>query len=179
MKLNVSACGFKSSKFPSNLTWVRTRVYPANTTLGFLNAYLRLYEYLTGANRRGVNVIRGVPAISSLLYNKTTGAITGYDIAFYIPSELNPSPPAPTNPDVNLEHWEELPVYSRAFGEYGNSTSHSRSSFVKKQLKQLDQALRKANITNYVHDGLFLLAVYNSLGDVYGRQRYEVMRIIV
>ena len=179
MKLNVTeSCGFKASKFPSNLTWVRTRIHPANTRQGFLNAHMRLHHYLHGANKLRVTFTRGAPEISSLLYNKTTGVITGYDVAFYINTELYHIPSAPTNPDVNLELWEELPVYSRAFGDYGGQTNNSRSSYVKKQLKQLDQALKKANITNYVHDGLFLLAVYNPLGHAHGRKRYEVMRII-
>ena len=167
----VSDCGFKASKFLS-AKWAVTPIVPVNTRQGFLNAYMRLFNYTLGANTGGVNVnapaIINAPAINKWWYNES-GVITRGEIAFYIPSKLQHSPPTPTNPDVFLEQWDEMLVYTRAFGVSKNATS----PYFMKQLKHLDRALEKANITPV--PGLFMQAVYTRPG--YGKQREEVMRL--
>ena len=142
-------------------SWVGTAMVSGTIVEGtqrYSASFGRLFQYITGANARNQGISMTAPVISK---QDQDGHKTMF---FKVPGALDP--PAPTEPTVFLEKWQDAVVYCRAFG--GNDRSEER---YRKELEKLAEAVRKDG--KEVDTSVTLTAGFTRPG--FGQQRQEVM----
>ena len=162
--LNVAGCGFQARKVLS-ANWAVSTI-DMDSDDGYLDAYWRLFKYINKANSQGIRLAKRIYSIHSEFLNDNRKVIGG-ELAFYIPSAYQANPPAPTDDQVEVERWDDLTTYNRAFG--GNREHDKKHK--RKQFKFLKAALKKQNITPNTNT----LMEFHYSGHGCGRWRNEVM----
>ena len=107
-----------------------------------------------------------VPVIKKWYLDENNDIISA-TMSFYVPSPYQKDPPASLDKEVTLEQWDDLKIYSRAYGGKRQDPEY------KEQFDYLRKALAKKNIKTY--PGMMMTAGYTS--PRYGTQRREVMLI--
>ena len=141
--LNVAGCGFQARKM-YGANWAVTTVNTDDGDDGYVEAYWRIFKYINKANSQGVRLAKKGFSIWSSFLNEDHEIIGG-QLAFYIPNAHQANPPAPTDDQVEVERWDDVTTYNRAFG--GNREHDVKH--LRRQYKYLKAALKKQNITPY------------------------------
>ncbi|XP_071948050.1 uncharacterized protein [Antedon mediterranea] len=134
--------------------WMSTSVIDFSRQTAGSRAFRRLYQYITGANREGVQIPMTIPVITRTEATCSPFKLfKNYTYSFYLPVEFWDNTPTPTNEKVFMERFPATTFYVSTFCGYMNSFK------VAYQLYKLKNALDASN-KSYV-DNFYLTAGYN------------------
>ena len=115
-------CGFGIRKLAA-AKWVSTYLDESDGEEKYNRAFMRLFSYISGTgNDQGVTIPMTSPVITQTNLDENY-QIVGGSMHFCIPTEFQENPPNPTNEDVEIENWDDVIVYYRAFGYKGQQVS--------------------------------------------------------
>ncbi|XP_063688060.1 uncharacterized protein LOC134821275 [Bolinopsis microptera] len=109
-----TGCGFGVREIGAG-NWISTLVLDSEGDSKYEEAYKRLVFYLTGGNEDGTDMGLTVPLIVQTGLDENFEPV-GSSMALYLPAEYQKTHPAPTGEDVEIEEWDDIVVYYRAFG---------------------------------------------------------------
>ena len=111
-------CGFGIRELAAG-KWVSTELDESDGDQKYNRAFMRLFSYISGTgNDQGVNIPMTSPVVTQTNLDENYEQ-DGGSMHFYIPTEFQENPPNPTNEDVEIEDWDDVIVYYRAFGYKG------------------------------------------------------------
>ena len=160
-------CGFMARQLLS-ANWAVTSIDAGDLEKGYEAAFWRLYKYLNGANTQGATLASSVYMVNKWSLGDHIGQIEGAQMAFFIPSPYQDSPPAPTDGQVAIEFWSPLNIYSRAFG---GDRSGQRADVIKNQYRMLQRALGEGGVS----PNKKMLMTFEFVKPGCGSQRSEVI----
>ena len=131
-------------------------------------AFFRLFQYISGENEGHVIIPMTVPVITKVFLDEQYQP-TSASMSFYLGQDYQDSPPAPANPLVGVEMWDDIVIYERAIGGRGMPSEDRWTA----EFTKLYDALVLADITPETR--LAITAGYTRPG--YGQQRYEAIYI--
>lgn len=141
-KVESSACGF-NTRVIASAKWATTDV-DTSTNNGYSDAFWRLFKYINKANDQGVRMASRVFMVKKWTTKNHLFSVKSAQMAFYIPSAFQASPPSPTDDAVSIETWDEATTYSRTYGGVDRSSDRK---FVKREFNILKAVLAKEDIT--------------------------------
>ena len=166
MTIDSPGCGY-SERILYSGNWITTHIDLNDTEFGYREAYFRLGGYRSGkTNDRKQPVDMALPVIKKWYLDEKYNIISA-TMSFYIPAPYQKNPPASLDPEVEVEQWDDITIYSRAYG--GNRDD---PEFME-QFDFLRDALAREEIVTY--SGMMMTAGYTRPG--YGKQRREVMLV--
>lgn len=80
--------------------------------------FMTLFRYIQGRNEGSVKIEMTVPVATKV--DHRNGKLRSYEMCFYIPLELQTSPPKSSDPKVKVVSFPALHVYSKRYGGYSN-----------------------------------------------------------
>ena len=135
-----SNCGFGVRRVAAG-TWVGTDVNIRKGDIGFSDAYIRLFNYITFENVDGVKIDKTAPVITKGYLDKNYKVIKA-SMHFFVPASAGAAP-APTSNQVYIEDWAETTVYYRALGKISEEITDAEWA---EEFTNLSAALQKSNI---------------------------------
>jgi hypothetical protein len=83
-----------------------------------LEAFYRLFNYIDGSNDVETKIAMTVPVTMRILPGEGPNCESNFTMSFYIPSDMQMTPPQPTDPLVYVEERSEFTVVARRFGGF-------------------------------------------------------------
>ena len=160
-------CGFVARQM-LGANWAVTNIDVSDLENGYEAAFWRLYKYLNGANKQGKRLASSVYMVNKWSLGDHIGKVEGAQMAFFIPSPYQDSPPTPTDKQVGVETWSPLNTYSRTFG--GDRTAQ-RNDVIKNQYRMLQRALGEGGVS----PNKKMLLTFEYVKPGCGSQRSEVI----
>ena len=162
-ELDPSGCGYAQRILLSG-NWTTTYI-DMTAENGYYDAYMRLHGYRKGIkNKIGKFLGMNVPVMKEWRID-SNDKVMNATMSFYIPEPYQSNPPASSDPNVEVEEWPDMVIYSRAYGGNRQDPEHLE------QFVHLKKALAKENIATV--PGMRMTAGFTS--PRYGSQRREVI----
>lgn len=81
--------------------------------------FMKLFGYINGENEGGVQIKMTAPVVTKVEPADNDENSKLYTMAFYMPKNFQENElPAPKNPDVFIDTWPEMTIFTRTFGGY-------------------------------------------------------------
>uniref|UniRef100_A0A8B9HWM8 Heme-binding protein 1 n=1 Tax=Astyanax mexicanus TaxID=7994 RepID=A0A8B9HWM8_ASTMX len=118
--------------------WVSTDAEAYFMGVGAAMAFRRLYQYITGANERGVEIEMTAPVMIKVPEQTQMWGPALYTLSFLLPSAFQHNPPAPTNDKLYFTDMPETDVYVWSYGGWMLSiTSRLHAHLLTKELNRV------------------------------------------
>ena len=168
-ELSNSHCGFGIRELGAG-KWVSTELRDSDGEGKYTRAFLRLFNYINGpGNKRGVNVPMTTPVVTQV-YLDDDYQEEGGNMNFYLPAEFQDNPPEPSSELLEIQDWEPVVVYYRAFGYKGKGNTVPQELW-DREFQTLADAVVKAGL-----DAYWTLAITSTFTQPgVGEQRNEVI----
>lgn len=118
--------------------WVSTDAEAYIMGVGAALAFRRLFQYITGANDRGVQMEMSAPVLVKIPEETKMWEPAIYTLNFPLPSAYQDKPPAPTNDKLYFTEMPDMDVYVRGYGGWMLSvTSRLHAHLLTKELERV------------------------------------------
>ncbi|XP_041737995.1 heme-binding protein 2-like [Coregonus clupeaformis] len=127
-----------------SVKWVSTDEESYFMDKAIYTAFRRLFKYITGSNKAGVNIDMTAPVIVKIEEKKKMWASSVFTLSFLLPSTNQMTPPQPTDDKVYFTEMPDMKVYVRSYGGWMMSlTSSVNSMLLKRQLDKVQATYNK------------------------------------
>nr|ACO10680.1 Heme-binding protein 2 [Caligus rogercresseyi] len=122
----------------NSVKWVSTDEEAYFMDKATYTAFRRLFNYITGSNKAGVNIDMTAPVTVKIEEKKKMWGSSVFTLSFLLPSTHQMTPPQPTDDKVYFTEMPDMKVYVRSYGGWMMSLTSSVNSMLLK--RQLDKA---------------------------------------
>ncbi|XP_068177944.1 uncharacterized protein soul5l [Antennarius striatus] len=118
--------------------WVSTDAEAYFMGVGAAMAFRRLFQYITGANERGVQMEMTAPVLVKIPEETRMWEPAVYSLNFPLPAAYQDKPPAPTNDKLYFTEMPDMDVYVRSYGGWMLSvTSRLHAHLLTRELERV------------------------------------------
>ncbi|KAM3622677.1 uncharacterized protein V6R79_001809 [Siganus canaliculatus] len=118
--------------------WVSTDAEAYFMGVGAAMAFRRLFQYITGANDRGIQMEMIAPVLVKIPEETKMWEPAVYTLNFPLPAAYQDNPPAPTNDKLYFTEMPDMNVYVRSYGGWMLSvTSRLTAHLLTKELERV------------------------------------------
>uniref|UniRef100_A0A3B1ILT7 Heme-binding protein 1 n=1 Tax=Astyanax mexicanus TaxID=7994 RepID=A0A3B1ILT7_ASTMX len=96
--------------------WVTAEVESHFMDVAVMRAFRKLFKYITGENKDGINIDMTAPVITKVKDERHMLDQSVYVMSFLLPSAYQKYAPEPTDSSVYLTDMPEMDVYVRSYG---------------------------------------------------------------
>jgi len=166
-ELNTTGCGYGARKIKGT-TWVTTTFDMGMKEASYMQAFWRLFMYISGNNDEGVKMPMTVPVLTQVFLDAEYKPKNTAYISFYLSSDYQTPAPAPLDADVEINVWDEdVVIYYSAFGGQGYPSDKDWDD----KFTKLYEAVSKSG--KQISGQQVLTAGYTRPG--FGQQRWEAI----
>ncbi|KAM9540025.1 heme-binding protein 2-like [Salvelinus alpinus] len=127
-----------------SVKWVSTDEECYFMDKAMYTAFQRLFKYITGSNKAGVNIDMTTPVTVKIEEKKRLWQSSVFTLNFLLPSDYQMTPPQPTDDSVYFTETPDMKVYVRSYGGWMMSlTSSVNSMLLKRQLDKVQATYNK------------------------------------
>ncbi|XP_029015978.1 heme-binding protein 2 [Betta splendens] len=98
-----------------SVNWVSTQETSFIMEFALYKSFGRLYDYITGANQKGVQIAMTAPVVVKVS-ERAVWERKVYTMSFLLPAEYQKNPPGPTDDKVFIQSTPDLKVYVQSYG---------------------------------------------------------------
>ncbi|XP_068607183.1 heme-binding protein 2 [Brachionichthys hirsutus] len=125
--------------------WVSTDAEAYFMGVGAAMAFRRLFQYITGANERGVQMEMTAPVLVKIPEETRMWEPAVYSLNFLLPAAYQEKPPPPTNDKLYFTELPDMDVYVRGYGGWMLSvTSRLHAHLLTRELERLRAAYNRS-----------------------------------
>ncbi|KAL3853409.1 hypothetical protein ACJMK2_016949 [Sinanodonta woodiana] len=103
--------------------WVSTTVQGMDYEKAVTTGFWRLFKYIGGENDQGCKIEMTAPVATKIIPGAGPNCENTFIVSFYVPPEHQMNPPVPTSPDVNLQRFPEMTVFTKSFGGFAKEAT--------------------------------------------------------
>eukprot|EP01026_Neomeris_dumetosa_P000684 TRINITY_DN1016_c0_g1_i3.p2 TRINITY_DN1016_c0_g1~~TRINITY_DN1016_c0_g1_i3.p2 ORF type:complete len:243 (-),score=26.04 TRINITY_DN1016_c0_g1_i3:185-814(-) len=152
---------YELRSYPS-LTWVSTIEKGLSYDQAETEGFMRLFNYISGANAKKENIPMTAPVRSRLEPGPGPFCKDNFTTSFFVPYDLQDTAPEPSSSDVFIEKDSPKSFYVASFGGYAPEKT------VLEHVKSLGDSLEAAGIKDFARD-YFYMAGYDPPFRVFDR----------